>query len=187
MCYNVKTSDFEKELSKIKGIEENVDKMTTDEVIDMIVHTEMRKCLFPANKFRLINLIYDVNEDNIRYLLNLYRTLVYSVRNGGICTSLAFITSCPQKYNLRVEYEYYGDCLEEWKTLFVQAIRYILSLGYNGDILFMICYSAHMDGTKIKEIIYDWFGWTYDKPGFFILMKTARIRNSANSVKQAKL
>ena len=55
----------------------------------------------------------------------------------------------------------------------------------------MICYSAHMDGTKIKEIIHDWLGWTTDKlawttdkPAFAILIKSAVI---LNSVKQSKL
>ena len=183
MWYHIQSCQVEKQLSKMKNIQGKVETITSEAVIATILDSETRQRLFPANKVLVFLQAYDVNEENIKYVLNLYGTNVYRIKIDEICTSLAFITSCPQKYNLRVHFEYYGDCLEDFKILFVQTLRHILSIGYRGDIYLVICYSVHMDGAKIKEIISEMCGWNLERQAYGILWKTARIKNFVKTSK----
>ena len=172
-----RTSEFIEKFKTMRPLQQNVDKLTHETAIATMLDPETRQRLFPANMILLFYQTYNVNKGNLKYILGLHGSTIYSMKKGGICTSLALVTFCEQKFDLRVDYEYYGDSLEEWRTMFLQCMRDVACLGYKGEVYFLLCYSAHLDGAKIRQMIKHLCGWDPVRDGYAVVVKAARIKN----------
>ena len=166
-------------------VHETVNKLTQAEVLTTFLDPRNKDHLFPGNKIVIFWQPYDVIESNIKYFLHHYQTTVYSIQKGEICSSVGCISSCPVFRNLsglRVDYEYYGDSLEEWKILFLQALKHILTLDYKGDVFLKLFYAATLERFSLASWIKETFGWdigpfSWNKDEYQLFLKRGKVIN----------